>query len=146
MGSSKSLPLLAIICLMAVIRCTAMVIFGMIGLAVVNAQQIGVHKSPLCVELVLEILCSSTKLTSALMLGAWCVFHVLDCVSFEFTLWVYVASRTQNGFKSVHREHKISWTHASTHLLVLWCVFGTTVIYYLSTINSLRPNDAYMRQ
>ena len=41
--------------------------------------QIGVHGAPPCVLVVLEILCSSTKLTLVLMLSAWCVFHMFGC-------------------------------------------------------------------
>ena len=41
-----------------------------------------------CVLLVLEIMCSSTKLTFVLTLCAWCVFHVFGCA-----LCVYVSSK-----------------------------------------------------
>ena len=42
----------------------------------VTIQQIGVHEALLCVLLVLELLCCSTKLTFVLILITWCVFHV----------------------------------------------------------------------
>ena len=38
------------------------------------------------------------------------------CVDFEFTL-LSSTWRSQNGFKSAHREHEKSWTHACTNLL-----------------------------
>ena len=44
-----------------------------------NVQQSGVHEAPLCVLLVPESLCSSTKLTFVLMLSVWCVFHMFGC-------------------------------------------------------------------
>ena len=94
----------------------------------VTTQQIGFNEAPLCVLLVPEILCSSTKLTFALILSARCVFHVFGCALSVYhlsshwvyvcLLWVYVVSSTrwtQNSFKSAHREHNNSWTHASTN-------------------------------
>ena len=52
------------------------------------AEQIGFHEAPLCVFLLLEILCSSTKVT--LMLNAWCVFHVFGCAYHLSSRWVLV--------------------------------------------------------
>ena len=93
----------------------------------IATQQIGVHEASLCVLLVLEILCSSTKLTFVLTLCAWCVFHVFGvlylCIILSSHLvscvFTFLSSTwwNQNGFKSAHREHKKSWTHAYTNLL-----------------------------
>ena len=57
------------------------------------ARQIGVHEAPLCIFLVLEILCSNTKVTFVLMFNAWCVFHVFGCALSAYHLssrWVLV--------------------------------------------------------
>ena len=55
-----------------------------------NSQQIGVHEASLCVLLVLEILCSSTKLTFVLMLSAWCVFGVCFPCVWLCIIWVHI--------------------------------------------------------
>ena len=98
----------------------------------VVTQQIGVHEASLCVLLVLEILCSSTKLSFVLMLSTQCAFHAFDfalsvyhlrshiwgsCV-FTLMLGCYGA---HGELKTVSNHHtmntKNSWTHASTNLL-----------------------------
>ena len=120
-----------------------------------HCNETGVHQTPLCVLLVLEILCSSTKLTFVLTLIAWFVFHVFDCslsVQHLRSFWVrlcllwdyFVISTwwTQNGFKSAHGEHK-----NSRRLLALFCRDNTTSCYVFSIFGSAvtrgltRPRD-----
>ena len=96
-------------------------------------QQIGVLKAPLCVLLVLKMLCPSTKLTFVLMLSTWCVFHVFGCVLSEFTVGSCVFTLSLRCFRA-HGELKMvsnqyivntneSWTHASTILLgICWAI------------------------
>ena len=66
---------------------------------------------------------------------SWCwahgVFFMCLAVLYLYIIWVHIGFMcvyfaftllsstwwTQNGFKSAHREHKTSWTHASTYLL-----------------------------
>ena len=81
------------------------------------SQQIGVHEESLYYVLpVLEILCSSTKLTFVLTLCAWCVFHAcvwlcFFCVSFEFTLGSCVFTfglrcyRAHGELKRISNQH-----------------------------------------
>ena len=112
-----------------------------VGLVSAYREQIGVHETSLSVFLVLEILCSSTKLTFVLTL---CVFHVhgvfsmclavlylcinwvhtgFVCVYFEFTL-LSSTWWTQNGFKSAHSKH----TKNPEHTLVPICWVMSNVL------------------
>ena len=107
---------------------------------VVHAKQIGVHETPLCALLVLEILCPSTKLTFVLMLSAWWAFHVFGCDLSVYHLrshvwilgsWVFTLSlrcyRALCELLMVSNHPivntNISWTHASTNLLVDATIF-----------------------
>ena len=93
-------------------------------------QQIVVHEAPLCVLLVLEILCSSPKSTLILMLSAWCVSHVLGCALSVYHLksnWVLVCLLWVNvvighmvnskwfQFSPLWTQKK-SWTHTCADL------------------------------
>ena len=97
-------------------------------------QQIGVHKALLCVLFVLEILCSSTKNNFCVDVGCMvcfsCVWMCFICVSFKITqlnigfvcayfefMSLSCTLSTQNGFKSVHREHE-NFLNACEHQFV----------------------------
>ena len=103
-------------------------------------QQIGVHEASLCV-----LPGSSTKLTSVLMLCAWCVFHVFSCAlsvytslnityhsiilgSCVFALSLRCYRTRDSELKMVSDQHivntKMSWTHASTSTLGILLVTG----------------------
>ena len=72
-------------------------------------SNISVHKVPLCVLVVLKMLCSSTKLTFVLMLSACCVFQVFGCSISVYhlsshwvcvcLLWVYIVIAHMINFK-----------------------------------------------
>ena len=102
-------------------------------------QQIGVHKASLCVLLVLDILCLSTKLTFVLMLCTWCVFYVL-AVLYLYIIWVHIGwvcvVIKHNELKMVSNQHimntKMSWTHTNTNLLG-----KHTIVSVLSVQNSV---------
>ena len=120
-----------------------------------------------CVLFVLEILCSSTKLTFVLMLSTWCVFHVLGCALSVYHLrshiWildlcVFALSLCCYGahgeLKMVANQYtvntKICWTHASTNLLGLlkvveitfefqWCFVLFIYGFYETELDSGQP-------
>ena len=92
-----------------------------------TAQQIDVHKASLCVLLVLEILCLSTKLTFVLTLCTWRVFHVFGCALSVYHLsshWVRVCLGllrvygvtehlvNSKWFQIITSLTQKSWTHA----------------------------------
>ena len=86
-------------------------------------QQIGVHEASLCVLRVLEILCSSTKITFVLTLYAWCVWLFFIC---EFTLGscVFTLSlrfyRVHGELKMVSNQHIVN-TRSPEHTLAPIC-------------------------
>ena len=96
-----------------------------------------------CVSLVLNILCSDTKLTFVLMLSPWCDFHVIGCALSVYHLKSHISIldscvvtlsllcyRAPDEFKIISNQHitntKIPWTQASTNLLgeftYLWTI------------------------
>ena len=77
-------------------------------------QQMGVHETPLCVLLELEILCSSTKLTFVLLLSACGVFHVFGFALSLYHMsshWVRVCLRSYRAhgeLKMVSNQHIVN--------------------------------------
>ena len=90
------------------------------------------HKAPLCIFLVLEIMCSSTKLPFVLMLSAGCVFHVF-CALCVYHLsshrvrvclpWVYVI--IEHMVISKWFQTSTSWEKTPEHTLapIYWVVY-----------------------